>query len=61
MDIKMMRKRKKLTQSELASMIGVSQQAVARWEKGDSSPTSNKLPKLARALNCKIEELYGNV
>ena len=51
------RKQAHLSQNELACKLGVSQQCVAKWETGASKPRVNILPKLARALNCTIDEL----
>lgn len=48
-----------LTQSELAEKINVSQPTIAMWENGGAMPTAAKLPHLAEALNCTIDELFG--
>ena len=58
MKIYVLRKKAGITQKELAKKLNVSQQAVVKWEKGSSFPSADKLPELARALNCNIEELY---
>ena len=52
-------KRKELnfTQKSFADILGVSQQCVAKWEKGLSFPRAELLPKIASALNCTIDEL----
>ena len=44
------RKAAKLSQEELAALVGVSRQAVSKWELGEASPDVNKLLALARAL-----------
>ncbi len=59
MDIKVKRKEKKLSQSELAQMIGVNQTAVSQWERGATMPTLDKAARIANALGCTIDELYG--
>ncbi len=59
MDIKVKRKQKKLSQSELAQMIGVNQTAVSQWERGATMPTLDKAAMIANALGCTIDELYG--
>lgn len=47
------------TQKQLAKELGVSQPAVANWERGVFLPHTEDLPALARALKCKhIDELY---
>ena len=48
-----------LTQIELAQALGVTQGAVAQWEKGITSPNIRLLPKLATILNCTTDELLG--
>lgn len=56
--IKEMRVRAGLTQEKLSQELGVTQSAVAKWETGESSPLSEKLPDLARVLGCTIGELF---
>ena len=53
------RKRKKQTQEELGQALGVSNQAVSKWEKNASLPDVMLLPHLARALDVTLDELYG--
>ncbi len=53
------RKRKNLTQAELADMMNVSYQAISNWERGNSMPDISKLPDLAAAFDCNIEALLG--
>lgn len=38
-----LRDRAGLSQMELADRLGVSRQAVSRWESGDTTPTMDKL------------------
>jgi Predicted transcriptional regulators len=47
-----------MSQKELAGKIGVTQGAISQWEKGISSPKSDKLPILAQTLKCSIDDLY---
>ena len=44
------RDRAGLSQMELANQLGVSRQAVSRWESGDTTPSVDKLKTLAKAL-----------
>lgn len=44
----------KLTQTQLAKLVGVSQPVIARIESGDHSPTIETLDKLANALDIEI-------
>ena len=54
------RKKRKLSQENLAEIIGVSRQAIQKWESGTSRPDSDNLLQLARALNVSIDTLLGN-
>lgn len=47
-----------LSQAALAADVGVSQQAVGKWELGKSDPDWDMAPKLAKALSCPIEDLF---
>lgn len=51
------RKRSGLSQEELAQRVGVSRQAVSRWELGEASPESGKLLPLAEALGITTDQL----
>lgn len=57
--IKSMREHLKITQSELAKMLGVTQGAVSQWENGTTRPDIKLLPKLAQILKCTVDELLG--
>lgn len=50
-----LRKRKGLTQSELAERIGVSFQAVSKWERGESLPDISLLTDLSRILEVSVD------
>ena len=51
------RKAKNYTQSELGDMIGVTNKAVSRWEKGESFPDVGILENLAQVLDLKIQDI----
>ncbi len=53
------RKAKGLTQEELGAKIGVTNQAVSKWESEVSMPDVMLLPEIANALNITLENLYG--
>ena len=59
MNIKSLRVSKNLTQEELAKALGVVRTTVAMWELGKAMPPSNKLPDIAKVLECSVDELYG--
>lgn len=52
-----LRKKSAMTQSELAEALGVSAQAVSKWEIGSSYPDISLMPKLAKILNTSIDYL----
>ena len=51
------RKEKGLTQEELAAKLGVSAQAVSKWENDVSCPDISLLPQLVRVLGVTADEL----
>ena len=55
--IALLRREKNLTQEELAQHIGVSPQAVSKWENDQTCPDISALPKLARLLGVTVDEL----
>lgn len=59
MRIKERREALGLTRTQLGDRLGVSKVAVRKWELGLAMPNADKLPALADALHCSIDELYG--
>ena len=55
--IKKYRLRKGVSQEELGSLVGVTTQAVSKWERG-SSPDAEMLPVIAGALGVTVNMLY---
>ena len=53
------RKEKGYNQEELAERIGVSRQAVSKWETGDAQPALAQLIALADALDISLDVLCG--
>ena len=51
------RREKNITQGQLADMVGVSHQAVSKWERGESMPEISKLSDLSSALNVSTEDI----
>jgi transcriptional regulator with XRE-family HTH domain len=51
------RKKKGITQDQLAEHIGVSPQAVSKWENDLSCPDSTLLPQIADYFNITMDEL----
>ena len=54
-----LRKAKNITQEELAKIIGVTNQAVSKWETGGGLPDIELLPKIADYFNVSIDKLFG--
>ena len=52
-----LRKEKGLTQEELAQHMGISPQAVSKWENDQTCPDISALPKLARLFEVTVDEL----
>lgn len=55
--IRELRRKKDITQEELAQLVGVGHSAVAKWETGKCKPTADKLVKVADVLGCTVDEL----
>ena len=55
--ITMLRKRNGWSQEELAEKLGVSRQAVSKWESGASDPSTANLIALAKLFGTTPEEL----
>ena len=53
------RRNKGLTQEALAKMLGVSNQAVSKWESDVCCPDIALLPQLVDALEMTLDELFG--
>ena len=53
------RLRRRLTQTEVASRVGVSQQAYAGWERRTLAMRPEHIANLARVLGLGLEELLG--
>lgn len=61
MTIQKERTRLGLSQEKLAEQVGVSRQAVSKWELDDAVPDTDKLVPLARALGLSVDTLLGNL
>lgn len=48
---------KKMTQDELAAVLGVKRSTVSMWENGKSNPRAEMLPRIAAIFGCTIDEL----
>jgi transcriptional regulator with XRE-family HTH domain len=57
--IKELRARDGRTQEALASRLGVTAQAISRWEKGICYPDMELIPSIANCFGVSIDELFG--
>ena len=58
-NIKRYRQQKCMTQSQLADVFNVSEQAISRWENGNTYPDITLLPAIADYFHVTIDELMG--
>lgn len=56
-NLETLRKSKKISQEELAELIGVSRQTIYKWEADICLPNLNKIEIILNVLNITIEEL----
>lgn len=58
--IQLLRKAAGLSQEQLAEIVGVSRQAVSKWETDQSSPDIENILALSKAFSISTDELLGN-
>ena len=58
-NIRRLRGERSLTQEQLAYELGVSPQAVSRWETGGALPDVSMLPVIADFFDVTLDELMG--
>ncbi len=58
-NIQKLRKKCGLTQEELAGKLGVTFQAVSKWENAKSAPDILLLPQMAEIFGCSIDEIFS--
>ncbi len=56
-NLQYLRKQQNLTQEQLAEKLGVSRQAVSKWESAQSYPEMDKLLSLCELFDCNIDVL----
>ena len=55
-----LRKDNNLSQEQLADKLGVSRQAVSKWESGNSYPDMEKMLQMCKILNCHLEDIMDD-
>lgn len=58
-NLKRLRMKQNITQDALAEKLGVSSQAVSKWERGDGYPDITTIPLIANYFCVTIDELFG--
>lgn len=58
-NIRTLRQRKGMTQEQIAAHLGVSYQAVSKWETGANTPDISLLPDLAALFEVTIDALFS--
>ncbi len=58
-NLQMLRRKNQLSQEGLAEMLGVSRQAVSKWELGEGYPEVDKLLILSKKMNVSLDSLLG--
>ncbi len=56
-NIKKIRKENNLSQEQLAEELGVSRQAISKWESGAAYPEMDKIISICKKYNCNIDDL----
>ena len=59
-NIKKIRKEHNLSQEQLAEELGVSRQAISKWESGAAYPEMDKIISICKKYNCNIDDLLHN-
>lgn len=54
-----LRKMKKMSQEEIADIVGVSRQTISKWETGEALPDIEKGKKLAEIFDVSMDELMS--
>lgn len=56
-NIRHLRATKSMTQEQLAMLVGVSRQAIAKWEAGGTYPETEKLIRLSQIFECSLDDI----
>lgn len=61
MNIRVLRKKNKMSQEQLAEKLSVSRQTVAKWENDEALPDIHKCKLLAEIFQVTLDQLSGNM
>ena len=56
-NLKKLREKQGMSQAELGLLVGVSQVAVTKYERGDALPNAKVAVRIARVLHTTVEQL----
>ena len=59
-NLKNIRKKRNISQEELAEKVGVSRQSVSKWETSEAYPEMNNILELCKIFHCNIGELVND-
>mgnify|MGYP002627382321 CR=1 FL=1 len=59
-NIKTIREKSGMQQSQLAEVLGLTQGAISQWEIGLTTPSIDNLKKLASIFGCTVDELLAD-
>ncbi len=57
--LKSYRYERSITQRQLADMLGISSQAISKWEREECCPDIAFLPVLADAIGCTVDDFFA--
>ena len=56
----LLRKKKGLSQEELAEKLGVSRQSVSKWESNNTYPETDKIIQICNIFDCSMDDLIND-
>ena len=59
LQLKQIRKMRRMSQGDLAEAVGVSSRVISAWERQETEITIKHAKKICEALDCTFEELIG--
>ena len=59
-NLKKIRKRRNISQEQLAEKVGVSRQSVSKWETSEAYPEMNNILELCKIFKCNISDLVND-